>query len=366
MAILREKHKGKWRYRWQIYFTDSTGLRKRKSSGWFPSRAECEEDLSVFQAQPVKTSTKGVKFKTVWMEWVKWSSNGNTKKTVREKSDLLSTHFTDLAEMNIFKITAATIKAAMEDDSFARLSTSRKNKILGYMRSVFRYAVSFHGLPLNPMDQIQNYRKTTKEKLAEVQILSAADFERLIAEISPKHTVYQRLFIFLYWTGMRLNEALSLTFSDIRDSKVKISRQWVDGSFEPLKTAGSVRTIAIDRELMDIVEHQYDMYSSYPKFDEDTWFVFGGYRHLAYTSIERVKNAACEAAGIPKVKIHSFRHSHASNLIAAGIPIFQISKRLGHSSVSMTMDVYGHLINRDETEILAAISSVKASSKDHV
>ena len=53
---------------------------------------------------------------------------------------------------------------------------------------------------------------------------------------------------------------------------------------------------------------------------------------------------AMEAAGLPHVTLHTLRHTHASQLIAAGIDILTISRRLGHHSPTITLNVYGHLL----------------------
>src|SRR5262245_8658653 len=50
------------------------------------------------------------------------------------------------------------------------------------------------------------------------------------------------------------------------------------------------------------------------------------------------------ANGLPAVSFHSLRHAHASTLIAKGVDILTISRRLGHSKATITLDVYGHLI----------------------
>ncbi len=55
--------------------------------------------------------------------------------------------------------------------------------------------------------------------------------------------------------------------------------------------------------------------------------------------------------------MHDFRHSHASNLIANGMNIVAVSRRLGHSDVNMTLQVYTHLIKRNEDEVTTYISN---------
>ena len=85
------------------------------------------------------------------------------------------------------------------------------------------------------------------------------------------------------------------------------------------------------------------------------WFIFGGYDQFNQTTVTRIKNEACAKANLKQIRIHDFRHSHASNLIEAGVNMYKISKRLGHSSVTITMDRYGHLIDQDGDEILDAM-----------
>jgi integrase len=55
-------------------------------------------------------------------------------------------------------------------------------------------------------------------------------------------------------------------------------------------------------------------------------------------------------AGVPKIRIHDIRHTYASLLLQAGAPIHYVKDQLGHSSISITVDLYGHCqpgINRD-------------------
>ena len=55
---------------------------------------------------------------------------------------------------------------------------------------------------------------------------------------------------------------------------------------------------------------------------------------------------------VKKIRIHDFRHSHASNLIGEGMDIVAVSKRLGHSSVEMTLNVYTHLLRKNDSKML--------------
>ena len=83
---------------------------------------------------------------------------------------------------------------------------------------------------------------------------------------------------------------------------------------------------------------------------------FGRLKPLPQTSIDRVKDNAIKEAKVPRIRIHDFRHSHASNLIANGVNIVAVSKRLGHSDINMTLKIYTHLIQKSDDELVNFIN----------
>lgn len=60
--------------------------------------------------------------------------------------------------------------------------------------------------------------------------------------------------------------------------------------------------------------------------------------------------------------LHTFRHSHAAHMLANGVPIHELSWRLGHSSIQVTIDTYGHLVTSRE----GAASKIFAESMSHL
>ena len=67
-------------------------------------------------------------------------------------------------------------------------------------------------------------------------------------------------------------------------------------------------------------------------------------------------------SGVKKIRIHDFRHSHASLLISKGVPITVISKRLGHSNIQMTLNIYAHLIPEDEDKAINILENLNSNS----
>ena len=73
----------------------------------------------------------------------------------------------------------------------------------------------------------------------------------------------------------------------------------------------------------------------------------------------RRKEKACERASIRPITLHQFRHSHATMLHNMGIPITEISRRLGHSKVSTTLDVYSHTDLTQEKRVFDTLNSIR-------
>ena len=76
---------------------------------------------------------------------------------------------------------------------------------------------------------------------------------------------------------------------------------------------------------------------------------------IFYMPNSNIEEKTSKAGKLPYIRIHDFRHSHASYLISKGVNMYKISKRLGHSSIEMTMNRYGHLLDVEEDEITSAI-----------
>jgi integrase len=76
------------------------------------------------------------------------------------------------------------------------------------------------------------------------------------------------------------------------------------------------------------------------------------------TQLSWLWRSACKSLGLPRVSFHALRHTHASALIAAGLDVVVISRRLGHGSPNVTLKVYAHLFKRDDSAAAAAIEAV--------
>jgi integrase len=84
----------------------------------------------------------------------------------------------------------------------------------------------------------------------------------------------------------------------------------------------------------------------------------GGYQRPRAHSKEWARVAEC--IGMPEVTFHALRHTHASQLIGAGIDVVTISRRLGHAKPDITLRVYAHLFAKDDSAAAGAINDALA------
>lgn len=89
----------------------------------------------------------------------------------------------------------------------------------------------------------------------------------------------------------------------------------------------------------------------YTIFNDD-FFLFGG----DTTTLDRKKNEYCKKANITPIRIHDFRHSHATMLYNKKIKIKTIQKRLGHADISTTLNTYVHPNDKEEKKLIKKIN----------
>lgn len=147
-------------------------------------------------------------------------------------------------------------------------------------------------------------------------------------------------------TGLRFGEVLGLKWTDLNFEDKMLS---VDRSFDythskkmkSAKTASSSRKIKLD-------DHTIQMLQTYREKNEKRhptyMFLDKNMNHVSNRAVNKALKKACQRARIQEITFHSLRHTHCSILLFQGVNIHYISKRLGHSKASITMDVYSHML----------------------
>ena len=217
----------------------------------------------------------------------------------------------------------------------------------GLLSAVLSAAGRRYGLP-NPAEGV---RLPSDGEAEEMVFLTAAEYDRLLGA-TPEY--WQPLVALLAGTGCRWGEATALRASDFDlDADVpvvRISRAWKRGERGGVylgspKTRRGRRTVTLDPTTVGLVRGLVDKALEDGRPDELLFVGARGGRVAHQNFHPRVWLRAVAASGLAKrPRIHDLRHSHASWLIAAGVPLPVIQYRLGHESIKTSVDRYGHLL----------------------
>lgn len=186
----------------------------------------------------------------------------------------------------------------------------------------------------------------------EMRILTPEEFLTVEAKI-PGH--YRDFVRTMYATGLRFSEAIALQAQDWVNPNLLVRRalKWSPDNNrvmgEPKTEAGN-RTVQVTPELHDALDDLKTTRAG----SELLFTAPRGGMILHRTFWSRVWLPAVEHLE-PRPRIHDLRHSHASILLARGVPIHIVSRRLGHSDIQVTVNTYGHLL--PDAQALAAQAS---------
>ena len=255
------------------------------------------------------------------------------------------------------------------------LALNTKKQAFNDFRALLNYAVKAEYLPYNPITKVGNF-KDTSIIAKEMNIYTTQEFTKFIGTAKKlaeeKQTNQMELsewnfyvfFNLAFFTGLRKGEIHALKWSDVDGDylsvKRSISQRLSTGDIEtPPKNKSSIRTIQMPAPLIKILHEQKERQQQLGDFSDDFRIVSAG-RCLRNTSIQRRNEKYATLSGLDVIRIHDFRHSHASVLVNAGINIKEISKRLGHARVEETWNTYSHMYPREEERAIEVFNSLLA------
>lgn len=335
MASMRKKN-GKW----TVFWTDGAGRRRSKVVSTKKSEAEA------FLARKVAEKQKGLiegyraaPFADVAAEYMQIATIKNKPSTMQNYSRILR-----LRILPAFgEMVAGEISSRHVDEYIAK--RIRDGASAGGVRNEVALLSAVMGYAQRRGYSLENpVRGATlpKIKKAEVCFLSA-DQARTLIEATPPD--FKCLIATALLTGMRAGELAALMWHDIDYDKhvIHVQRSAWRKTLTTPKTGNSYRSIDIPPTL----ERMLEEWSASPLRAQTTDLVFSDARGdiLNMDNVKaRVLNPALERAGLPKMRFHDLRHTYASILIANGEPLKYIQAMMGHGSIAITADTYGHLL----------------------
>ena len=319
-----------------------------KKSG-FKTKAAARAALISMQNEFENPTPKSeMTFKELYKSWLvtyaKEVQNSTYYKTTRAfEKHILPT----LGDKQLSDFTALQLQEFLNDLA-DKLKFARK--LFGMVRKVFNYAVLYDYIKYNPAAPVTapKIKRTAKEKKDFYNPEELRQFMQLVEQTENIKKI--ALFRVLAFTGIRKGELLALEWSDYRkktlDINKAVSNSPVGLEVAATKTKSSIRLISLDDKTCDILN---ELHETFPKSKRIFESEVGGI--LSPSKPRKWLLNIINGSELEPIRIHGFRHTHASLLFDSGMSLKQVQFRLGHSDLKTTMNIYTHITEHAKDNI---------------
>ncbi|REK54058.1 MAG: recombinase XerC [Thermobacillus sp.] len=373
MASFRKRSNG-WEYRIR-YIDRRTGKYREKSKSGFRTKKEAElaaaaEELRIEEHGFAENGNELIaNYLEKWLETYKRPAVKLNTYLVQERNVRLNI-IPRWGNYRLKDLTRAEYQRWI-NELRERYSEGTVRRIHSIFASAISDAIHEFGiLRDNPLQKIKIARDE-HEDAGKIKFFTVDELSRFLAACVPvKHAKYQHsrmhqaLFTLLARTGLRIGEALALTWDDIDLIKgtVSVTKTLIyplntDPRVTTPKTRSSIRTIKLDPETIRAMKeyrvNQKETILRYGFQRSDLNLVFHGPdgKWLRINVVREYMYEVCKRAGLPRLSPHALRHSHAVHLLEAGATIRYVAERLGHASIKTT-EKYLHVTKKIEKDAL--------------
>ena len=241
----------------------------------------------------------------------------------------------------------------MTSELAGRYAAETVARTMRWVRQTLNHAVRDPRLVSSPAEGV----RLPRGRRSEMRLLDGVDVAELAAALPER---YGSLALVAAYTGLRWGELAGLQVGDLDmlRRRLTVGSTLVEASGQaprlgPPKSKASERTITLPGFVVETLARHLEVY---PPVDEMAWTTEqGGF--LSRGSFGRIwRKAVADSIG-PPCLVHDLRHTPASWLIADGEHPKAIQTRLGHGSISVTMDRYGHLMDGLDDQIAARLDA---------
>ena len=253
----------------------------------------------------------------------------------------------------------------------ADMSTNQKNRVMSLLNDMFRYGglinyVKQEYVNLITVKMTRIAERATDIKHVNENFWSIPEWEKFLSVI-PKHDRWYYFFALIGHLGCRIGEFRGLMnkhFDPVK-STIRIEQQAITGAtpgktiITTPKTRGSTRTITISKQMCDLLIEYRTRYKK--AILPDSFLFFNTVNPTSLSTIRRKFVEYTQKAGLRHITLHGIRHSNCTWLLSGKLDVQQIgqvSRRLGHSSTHMTLDVYMHIHQEESPVILSTLDNI--------
>lgn len=260
-----------------------------------------------------------------------------------------------LGSIKLKKITPAIIQKYINDEHSKYAHNTIKSRLVVLKSSLKQAVFPYQMIKIDPTTHVKVPRKNENE--SKIKTITQEEFKEILSY--TKQVRYRLAFQIAFHTGMRIGEVCALTWDnvnfDTEEIQVRHNLLFSEGEFisAPLKTKFSSRDIKIGKTLIEILEAEKkrqtklkEEYKEYYYQDKrDFVCCHDNGKPVLDSTIQVFCHTRLKKKGI-NFNFHMLRHTHATMLLEAGANPKDISVRLGHSNIRITLDTYSHVTSK--------------------
>lgn len=335
-----------------FYYTDWTGTKRQKKKEGFATQHAAKEYERQFLERVA--GTPEMSFDALADLYLADLKQSAKETTYINQSAIIENHIRPFfSALRVNEITAGTVRKWQNTFSGSKYAQGFLFRIHRVLSTMFNFAIKYYGLIRNPATQAGSMGKRKPKE--EMHFLTLEEFSRLReALLADGEMIFATAFSFLFLTGCRKGEMLALTNSDFdfAAGTVSINKTYTRIGTKDIvttpKTEKSIRTITMPPSLVGIMQ---DYIAALGEITPNQRL----FDCISADALRIKLHRYTKLAGLPQIRVHDLRHSHASLMIEQGISPIAIADRLGHESAQTTLTTYTHLYPNRQKEVAAKL-----------
>lgn len=335
MPVYKDEERKTWFFK--VRYKDMYGRSKQKMKRGFNTSREAKKAEAEFLANIDNAFSDQVTIDEVFQHNIKHKAL--KEKTIRRRTNEYNLHIKPF--FGHIKIKDLNTNHFLEfksylENHFTSLNSART--VYSNLKVIINHAIKFFGLRVDPSLPVEAMKRVRPD----INIIKMDDFEKRVLheELDLHH--YRELTRLLFYTGLRVGEALALTWKYVELDKKQIYIKFaLDINKRVIgdpKTAASEAYVPLPDKIAQILAQiKKESEESFYGFNED-FFVFGGPQPYHYNHYHKKYKRV-----FPELRIHDLRHSYAAHLINKEVDIYLVKELMRHDDIKQTSSTYGHL-----------------------
>jgi len=332
--------------RYVVVFRDTAGRQRKRSARTLAEARDLKAALTADVKRGEYRALSRVTFGDYAAEWIE-TYTGRTSRGIRPetladyRADLKRDAIPFFGRMQLAAIEPRDVKRYAAELAARGLAPGSVRNLLAPVRALLATAFEEGLIRTNPAAGLRIAQRVEAEA-EETKALTQDELSALLAELPREWRLFFEL---LVHTGVRIGEAVALTWADVDCGKrrVHVRRRLYRGRFDRPKSRYGRRSVPVSQGL---AQGLWRLRGTAP--DEAPVFPSRSGAYLDPSNLmARVLKPAARRAGVPWVGFHTLRHTCATMLFRHGLNAKQVQVWLGHHSPAFTLSVYVHLLGDD-------------------